>query len=676
MALYRVGIPFMIIAFSATAFAQPRVQVLDKSMDVAANMLAYTEFELSGEPLAEALGLDLDTLDPNWINQPTAFDYVAGIASYEYSEEAMYALNFQSTLGPHLVNGLLNATRGGDLPALGQRMLVLAQSVAFPAEEIPLNLYPISFPYQAGMPELAQAADTTPVNSDEVEGMTKAGKAFKSASIIPAYYRDYKTLAWSDAGMDKHVNPGALGSAMLKDVMWSQDFLGGMHTTAENEEVSAENATMDHAATYALGVSAPDGMNGMILTEMIWDRLLTLQTRFGYDGKQLGRSITPGYSAQQPIWFPHQIEVTETTANGVKAAGALKVTDQRSLLRDTWQLLWPLSEFFAFSDQRTQNTQQNPAFLAVFDGAPFAAAPAQNIDNDPSNDQVSNDPFSLASNLSHLVFENLSTLHFNAKAGVFVDVYDGGKQNQHVTTYDVAYSLVALSIYQRAQDALPVGYGAADDSASLATPQGKRALMLIKRNADFILANLINQQGLVATGYTLNQGVDAEQSLGAQFATIRGLVAAFLATKEVRYKVAARRVFLAAEAHKFDPALGTYANHPGQATLHTPYTAAAISAGLRETMLHLKNENGESEPKLKLQHLTQRYQSWFQLVINGPALDQGMQLAEWLGDSGEHMLKGQASADSDGDHVAKITAAGGPFGTAQTLAKEVSVFSE
>ena len=40
-------------------------------------------------------------------------------------------------------------------------------------------------------------------------------------------------------------------------------------------------------------------------------------------------------------------------------------------LRDTWQVLWPISEFYAYSDQRVNNENQNPAFLSVFDGRPF-----------------------------------------------------------------------------------------------------------------------------------------------------------------------------------------------------------------------------------------------------------------------------------------------------------------
>ena len=80
--------------------AHAAVKVEDKTFNTAANMLAYTEFELSGEPLAEALGLDLDVLDANRADEPTPFDFAAGIESYEYSEEAMYALNYQSGMGP------------------------------------------------------------------------------------------------------------------------------------------------------------------------------------------------------------------------------------------------------------------------------------------------------------------------------------------------------------------------------------------------------------------------------------------------------------------------------------------------------------------------------------------------------------------------------------------------
>ena len=70
--------------FTTASSASAQVKVLDKTHQPAGSFLAYTEFELSGEPLAESLGLDLDVLDPNLANDPTPFDFAAGIESYEY----------------------------------------------------------------------------------------------------------------------------------------------------------------------------------------------------------------------------------------------------------------------------------------------------------------------------------------------------------------------------------------------------------------------------------------------------------------------------------------------------------------------------------------------------------------------------------------------------------------
>ncbi|WP_310619944.1 hypothetical protein [Flexibacterium corallicola] len=649
--------------------AEVKVEVLDKTFDPAGGFLAYTEFELSGEPLAEGLGLDLDVLDPNLVNQPTAFDYAAGIESYEYSEEAMYAVNYQSKMGPHIVNGPLNKARGGSLESLGKRVIELADSVAFPVEEIPLNMYPITFPYMSAVPEFEKAIDTTVVSSDEIELLTAKGES-KSVKIdIPAYFRDYASLAWKEEGMDKAFNPGAAAGIMLKDVMWAQDFLGGMHTIEGDEEVEANSAQMDQDGVHALGVSTADGFNGVILTEMINDRLVTLRDQFGYDGRELGVKLSAKYDpAQGPIWFPHKVTVTEKSENSVKAIDSLQVNDGVSTLRDTWLMLWPLSEVYAFSDQRPVNINQSPAFLAVFDGAPFAAAPAQNTDNDPANNVASDDVFSVASTLTNATFKNLDVLHFNRKAGTLVDRYDG-KQGSSVTTYDAAYALQALTIYQRSQDALAVGYASADAGESLETERGKRALELVKAQADFILKNLIAENGLAVDSFELGKGAGSEQSLGTQFAVVHGLSSAFIATKEEGYKEAARKLYVTIEAKMYDKEIGTYAAVPGKPTEHTPYTAAAISAGLRSSMLILRNSEGESEPLLDLASLTERYESWFRTVINGRNVDEGMQLAEWLGDSGENVISGNEDIDTDADNVPQITHAG----NAMVMAGKVKV---
>ena len=536
--------------FATHSLAQNAVstEVSDYTFYTAANMLAYTEFELSGEPLAESLGLDLDVLDPNFLEEPTQFDYVAGIESYEYSEEAMYALNYQSQLGPHLVNGPQNISRGGSLNSLKKRMSTLAKSVGFPSTDIAKNIYPISLPYRSASSEFNAQVDARIIATEEIEVLNHQDEVITATAQIPAYQHDYQTLAWNKKQRELVIEPAAIGGILLKEVMWSQDFLGGMHVIENDQEVEANSSNMDQDGKHALGVSSSDGMNGVILTELSIDKMLYLQDQLAFDGKSLGAKITPQYNANKnPIWFPHAIKVSEKKQNGVNAINKLKLKNSDSTLRDSWMLLWPLSEYFAYSDQRVLNTGQNAAFKAVFDGQPFDSAPKANTDKKTNNNVPGQDAFSLASNLSNMVFQNIDALHFNKQANTLVDSYSAnGKKSQHVTTYDAAYSIVALSIFQRAQDALPVGYASASGGeVNLKTAQGKRALTLIESQANFIVNHLITKNGLVSDGASLTQSggiskLDKGQSLDAQFASIRGLSAAFIATGQTRFRDAAR----------------------------------------------------------------------------------------------------------------------------------------
>lgn len=655
--------------FAAKPYANTKAEVIDKRFYTAGAMFAYTEFELSGEPLAETLGLDLDTLDPNAINKPTEFDYTAGVESYEYSEEAMYALNYQSKMGPHLANGILNSKRGGNMESLAKRFTELSKATGNDVQIIPLNIYPIALPYISGNPEFGQKVDMTIVNYDEIK-VIKNAKESVVKTATPAYLRDYKTLSWIDADMDKTLNPAALGGAMLKDIMWAQDFLGGMHTIDGDKEVEATSSRMDADGKYALGVSGKDGINGAILTELAWERALYLQERLGFDGKNLGVKFDPSYDASKPVWFANKMSVQEGSKNGVKSIDSIKVLEPHSSLRDTWQLLWPMSEFYAFSDQRVVNKSQKPAFLAVFDGKPFKNAPKVNIDADPKNDVSSDDPFSLANNISNLLFENISKLHFNNGAGTFIDTFDGSRQSDIVTIFDAAYSIEALRIYQRAVDALPVGYASSDKARSLNSQKGKMALELIKKEADFLISKIKNDKGLYATTYNLKSNAKEGLDIGTQFAVVRGLGAAYLATKDEKYRKEARNLMLAIEKNMYDAKLGTYVDASKE---YTPYTIGAVSGGLRTAIKHLKNDSFEKESALELKNLIDRFTRWFQLVVNGNSTKDGAQLAEWLLDTGEYELADGSSSNNDGDNVAPIHAAGGKYGTAAVMAGKVKL---
>ncbi|MCB8838180.1 hypothetical protein [Aurantimonas sp. VKM B-3413] len=656
-------------ALAQEQVAPVKVTVTDKSFDVGAGMFAYTEYELSGEPLAESLGLDLDILDPDQANQPTPFDFAAGIDTYEYSEEAMYAVNYASQLGPHLANGPVNAARGGTLADLGKRVITLAGAVGFSPDELQQNLYPLTFPFAKGMPEYGQSVDMTQVGSDAVDATTHSGEEKSLKTVVPAYYRDFKTLAWKSDAMDRVFTPTAAGGEMLKDVMWSQDFLGGMHVKSSDEEVSdVEDAKLDQDGTHALGVSSADGMNGMLLTEITWDKLRMLRDRFGYDGKTLGAKIGPQYDPKtNPVWFPERVSVDVAEKNGVNAVGDLKVVDGGSSLRDAWMMLWPLGEMYGFSDQRSANKNQNKAFLAVFDGDPFPAAPQANRGTDRSAYESADDPFSLTETLSNMTFKNLDALHYNTDLKTFVDSWSDGQMGDEVTTFDAAYAIVALDIYERAVDALPVGYASASSGDPLGTPEGKRATALIKAEADFIVNRLIGEDGLVADSFAAKTGASDKHSLGTQFAAIRGLSAAFVATGDETYRTAARKIYDAVETKMFDEAAGIFNPNPGKAFEVDAWTAGAVEGGLRALLQTLHNKEGEDDPHLTLANLTQRYTRWFHVA------GRGLQLAEWLGDSGEHVVDGQEDGDANGNGINRPDMAGGEFGTAPVMAARIEI---
>ena len=91
----------------------------------------------------------------------------------------MYAVNYQSTLGPHLVNGPVNASARRHPGDSRQAVHHLAKAVGFSPDELPQNLYPITFPLDKGVPEYGQKVDVTPVSTRDVDVTTHAGKAKK-----------------------------------------------------------------------------------------------------------------------------------------------------------------------------------------------------------------------------------------------------------------------------------------------------------------------------------------------------------------------------------------------------------------------------------------------------------------------------------------------------------------
>ncbi|MDQ0243460.1 hypothetical protein J2S09_000996 [Bacillus fengqiuensis] len=640
------------------------VPVTDYTFDTAGNMFAYAEFELSGEPLVEGLGLDLDVLDVRKLDQPAKFDYTAGVESYEYSEEGMYEVTEKSGLGLHLIHGPavaeLAKKSGKDTPTvLGERFYELADSVGYPREELFSNMYPTLIEYTSGDPHYMQKVDTSVYAKNDDD------------SYVPMYQVDFKTLRWDRSKMEQTLNPSAYGATFLKQALWAGDFLGGLHKVDSDEELEAASPRDDDDENIALGVSSADGMQGAILTEQIWNKLNYIRNGLFYDAN--GKKLTAGAGSKYDpangfVYLPHKIEVGEDGNEQAPNAKQLTVKDTRSVLQDQWLMLWPASEFYGMTDQRPENKAQNPAFLAAFDGKPFPSAPKENVDRTAHNDVTSSDPYSVNRDVLLQVFKNIDAMHFNEETGTFVNENDGTAQGDYADTFQAGYTTEALRLFQRAIDGLPVGYASGEAAEGLGTEEGKRALEMIQKQADFILMELKREDGLVANGYTIGKGQDEDEpTLNAQLGAIRGLTAAFLATKDTKYRDAARELYQAMDENMLDEETNIYYTSK-EKMAYNPMTAGALSAVFRIGLNNLYNTDGDAKELSALDRETiiSRYTAFYDTVIDGPSLEEGMQASEFW-DTGDAYIEGDKSGNTDKDTVPQVQAGHGENGISPIL---------
>jgi len=164
-------------------------------------MLLANEMNESGEPFAEALGYDLDDLDPMVLNQPDSISYTLGIENYEYSRYLLGNVISRSGIGLHMMwapvivqmaamepedfdgsftGGVPNGYKEDD--KLMQTIMhfgMLANQMA------PMNPWPQFADFEGGDPHLPQA-------------------------VAPDFQMDFSSLRWDRSLMDKTLNPGAM----------------------------------------------------------------------------------------------------------------------------------------------------------------------------------------------------------------------------------------------------------------------------------------------------------------------------------------------------------------------------------------------------------------------------------------------------------------------------------
>ncbi len=549
-----------------------RAQVVVTSTDrftTRDQMLLANEINESGEPFAEALGYDLDLLDPMILNLPDSISYTLGIENYEYSRYLLGTVISRSGIGLHMMwapvitqmaamepeefdgsftGGTPNGYKEDDV--LMKNIMhfgMLANQMA------PKNLWPQFADFESGDPHLPQ-------------------------SVAADFQMDFSTLRWDRSLMDKTLNPAAMGQTLVKQYLWAQDMLGGFHD-ADDEEVipdgvnspdSTGSPNFDPDNNIYYGGNAVDGFIGQVLTAEAINKTMFLITSLAYDGTGLGMVDPATYDPAAGIkYFPHRISVTEAPVAEMlpPRVESLEVTDASSDLFDQLSYLWGTLSFMNMMDPSNSSDEAHMAYHAVFDGNPFPAPMAQT--GTPG-------PFDLMMGTSKVIFMNLLAMHFDNTNGTFVNssgLAEGVPQpGDYTGTLEAGYITMVL---------------ARMTEEFAGTPLEQMALDALNAQSLFLVGSLKDPSGGFFNGYTLNQGPDdGEKTVVTQAAAARGLYAAYALTGNNDYLAAADDAydFLISDYYITDRyAFKTELNN--DLATYTPLNFAVVAGALREAAL-------------------------------------------------------------------------------------------
>jgi hypothetical protein len=572
----------------------------DHTFVVADHFLASIEMQISGEPLAQLLGKNLAGYNrfskfPDLYTDDSGFttvdpmSYSMAIESYEYSKQPMNNTSFESGAGLSLAWGpLLNPqalTGDAAFVLLRDRLQHLAAQagaagpagsnwVIAPAPTAnPLNVYgwpgywPVFAEFRSFDPDMAPTGGATR-GCSVVGGYAASMMGLQTVGDYECGYNSLN-LPQRETQVTKLIEPAALGFALWKQGLWVINYWQSLHDAAGNPvtEVAAADlpAVGQPGSGIFLGDVALEGWQGLSMLDEMDNKAAWMLTRaLTSDGVTLGGFASTkealAYDYTSPLrWWPATVAVAEV-GGAEPAAGSswkyfpqptgLTVADGRSRLRGLAALAGGWSELFALTDAHNAEVGGLPGPRATFDGDPFAA------DNQLPDGEESPHDRALANLKVALI--DIDRLHFDAAHAVLVDDATPATYGTTVTTVDAAYTIVALRTAYRALSSsltlysndTPDAHGgpsALDGSPLAGAPAeiGDRILELIAAEADFLADKLVGDGGDVANGLELaaNRPDATATRVESEAAAIRGLLDAYLATSNVRYRVVAEKVY-------------------------------------------------------------------------------------------------------------------------------------
>jgi hypothetical protein len=568
-------------------------------------MLLANEINESGEPFAEALGYDLDALDPAVPGVPDDTAYVLGIDNYEYSRYQLGTVISRSGIGLHMMwapmIGQMAAMEGADFDG----SMTPAPNGVKEDDELIKNIMMFS-----ALSNQPPPGNPWPQFAEFVSGDPHLPQAIDADTFA---WGDFSTLRWDRSKMDKTLNPAALGQTLMKQYLWAQDMLSAFHDADDNgieaDGTVSPDATggpeFDPTNGVFFGGSALDGFIGMVLTAEGINKVAFLKEMLAYDGATLGAIDLATYDPANGIqYFPHAVAVTESMVQeGLPPrATAFAVTDASSHLFDQASLLWGTTSFADMMDPSIDSDPAHLAYRAVFDGSPFPASMSET--GTPG-------PYDLMKGTSKALFLNLQALHRDAAHAVYVEVatLNGAtvERGAEVTAVGSAYAIVALESFIAQFDG---------------TPLEAMAVQAVTDQARFLAAHGSDGAGAYYDAVTLD-GVGTTQSLDAQAAAVRALYVAARVSGDAALATAADEAYAALISRYYDDGFEIFrSDAASDLAVYTPRTVALLAGALREAAL----EGGATEaPGI--------YTEFFLRVAGKMQLSEGASSGETGGDS-------------------------------------------
>ncbi len=617
---YSITIVAALMGLSQQTNAQVVIQD-DTTFNTASQLLLANELFESGEPFAEALGYNLDDLDPMVLNSPDSVSYTTGIENYEYSRYILGTLTARSAMGLHMMWSPVVMEKAAMQDDSFDGMFTGGMKNGYKEDDMLMMMMGMF-----GM----HANQTPPTNAFPQFADFAFGNMHLPQPVANNFIMDFSSLRWDRSKMDKTLNLGAMGQAMWKQYFWAQDMLSSFHDDDDNgieadgtiSPDSVGNPNFDPYNNVYYGGNSADGYIGQVLTAVSINKTKLLITKLAYDGTNLGMVDPATYDPSAGIkYFPTKIAVSETMITGLPpAASSYSVTDPTSQLFDQLSFLLATTGFKNMMNPTDNSDAAHLAYKAVFDGNPFPA--------DMSSTGTPG-PYDLMMGTSKVIFLNLMAMHYNPVENTFIDeaTLSGSGMvvmEKTITAENAGYIITALSKFS-------------DEFAG--TPLQSMADDALIAQANYILAKLKDANGGFYNSYTIDTGASTSaKTLAANSALIKGLYAAYQATGNMTYLTEANGAYNYLINNFYLPATMVFKTKLNESeAIYTPWNLAILSGALREASL-----TGNQTDAEKI------YTRVFKTVYNGMIL-------------AEAHPSGETGADSDGDGIPYIVGGTRPF---------------